>query len=380
MMNSSRSTRPASSSGVRLRERQEARFMDEALALAAKGRGYTSPNPMVGAVVVKNGTVIGRGYHRQAGLAHAEVVALDEAGEAARGATMYVNLEPCSHHGRTPPCTDRIIAAGIERLVCPHIDPDERVNGRGIELLRKAGIDVQVGLREREARRLNEHFLHWKTTATPWLTLKWAQSLDGRVATSTGDSQWITGEEARTHAHRLRSWHDAVLIGVGTALADDPRLTVRMVEGHQPYHVVLDPGLRLSPNARLVEPGNTVILCAESADPQRIAAWERNDVQAVPVRSHGDVLEIEAVLEALTALRFQSVFVEGGSRTLTSFLKAGAANRLTVFIAPIILGEGIPAVGDLGIETLDQAIRLREVEVERFGNDLCITGLCGAGP
>jgi diaminohydroxyphosphoribosylaminopyrimidine deaminase/5-amino-6-(5-phosphoribosylamino)uracil reductase len=354
---------------------REQQFMDDALTLAALGRGWTSPNPMVGALVVKDDRVIGRGYHQQAGMAHAEVVALDEAGDAARGADLYVTLEPCSHYGRTPPCTDRVVAAGIKRVFCAHVDPDERVNGRGIEILRGAGISVEIGLGEQAAKKLNEHFIHWKTHSTPWLTLKWAQTLDGRVATSTGNSQWITGEEARRHAHRLRSWHDAVLIGVGTALADDPQLNVRMVEGHQPFHVVLDPTLRLSPSARLVTPGNTVILCSESADPDRLLAWQRNEVEAVPIRSNGDELEMEAILEALTALRFQSVFVEGGSRTLTSFLKAGAANRITVFIAPKILGKGIPAIGDLGVKRVDDAFRLKDIEFTRLGDDICVSGL-----
>lgn len=351
--------------------------MRHALELAAQGRGWTSPNPMVGAVVVKDGEVVGTGYHRRAGLAHAEVVALDEAGERASGAELYVTLEPCSHYGRTPPCTERIIRAGIRRVVCAHADPDERVNGRGVARLREAGIEVELGLGEREARRLNEHYLHHKRTGRPWVTLKWAQTLDGQVATRTGDSRWITGEEARRHAHRLRSWHDAVVVGIGTALADDPRLDVRLVEGREPWHVVLDPLLRLSDGAHLVKRGQTLLLCRREASPERRDRWESLGVQVAPVPGQGELLDLHAVLDVLGAHPFQSVFVEGGPTVLTSFLREGLANRIAVFIAPRILGAGKGAVGELGAALVSQAVQLREAEMTAVGEDWCVTGLVG---
>ncbi len=354
--------------------------MRQALDLAEQGRGWTSPNPMVGAVVVNGGRVVGTGYHRRAGLPHAEAIALDEAGEQACGADLYVTLEPCAHRGRTPQCTERIIRAGIRMVVCSHVDPDPRVSGRGIAQLREAGIVVEVGLGEREARRLNEHYLHHKVTGRPWVTLKWAQTLDGRVATNTGDSRWITGEEARAHAHRLRSWHDAVLVGIGTALADDPHLDVRLVEGRQPWHVVLDPFLQLPEGAKLVERGRTLLLCGRETSAERKRRWESLGVEVRPVPSSGDMLDLKAVLDVLGAHQFQGVFVEGGPTVLTSFLREGLVNRITVFIAPKILGGGKCAVGDLGASLVSEARKLREAELTPVGEDWCLTGLCGEGP
>jgi diaminohydroxyphosphoribosylaminopyrimidine deaminase/5-amino-6-(5-phosphoribosylamino)uracil reductase len=332
---------------------------------------------MVGALVVSEGQVVGRGYHKRAGLSHAEVVALDEAGQRARGADLYVTLEPCCHHARTPPCTDRILQAGIRRVVCSHVDPDPRVSGRGIAILRDAGVEVEVGLGEHEARRLNEQYLHHTVTGRPWVTLKWAQTLDGQVATRTGDSKWITGEEARTHAHRLRSWHDAVLVGIGTVLADDPHLDVRLVEGRQPWHVVLDPHLGLPVEANLLRTGQTLLVCRDDVKDERVRLWQQRGVEVRGVPGHGEMLDLAAVLEVLGRQPFQSVLVEGGPTVLTSLLREGFVNRVTVFIAPTILGTGRGAVGNLDVLLLDQAIRLREVEMTSFGEDWCVSGLYG---
>jgi len=244
-----------------------------------------------------------------------------------------------------------------------------------MEALREAGIQVDVGPGEREARRLNEHYLHWKATGRPWVTLKWAQTIDGQLAARTGDSRWITGEEARRHAHRLRSWHDAVLVGIGTALADDPCLNVRMVEGHQPRHVVLDPFLQLPVGARLVEAGRTLLICKDDVDPARTASWKARGVEVEAVPGEGDVLDLRAVMDVLAAHQFQSVCIEGGAKVLTSFLRAGFVNRVVVFVAPKILGSGVGAVGDLGACCVSEARTLRDVEITSHGEDWCVTGL-----
>jgi len=349
-----------------------------ALDLAAKARGYTSPNPMVGCVVVRDGNVVGAGYHERAGLPHAEVVALDEAGDTARGADLYVTLEPCSHYGRTPPCTERIIRAGVRRVICAHLDPDPRVNGRGVEQLRNAGIDVSVGPGADAARRLNEQYLHWKRTGFPWITAKWAQTLDGRIATRTGSSQWITGEAARREAHRQRSYHDAVLVGIGTVLADDPRLDVRMVDGHQPWHIVLDPTLAIPTNARVIVPERTMVFTAKHGDGEKRRMLHDRGVEVVSVDVDGDRLDLAAVRSTLGAKPFVSVFVEGGPTVITSLLRARYVNRVMAFIAPKIVGAGRDAVGDLGITEIDAALQLREAEMISFGDDWLLTGLVGA--
>ena len=350
-------------------------WMRLAIELAGLARGWTSPNPMVGAVVVSHGVVVGKGYHERAGRPHAEIIALDQAGRLARGADLYVSLEPCSHHARTPPCTDRIIEAGLGRVVCAHTDPDARVSGSGIAALRAAGIRVDVGLCEQEAQKLNEHYLHWKRTGRPWVTVKWAQTLDGQVATRTGASRWVTSEAARRQAHRLRSWHDAVLIGVGTALADDPSLNVRMVDGHQPRPVVLDSSLRLPTSAKLVEPGATIIVCDRGADAVRRAAWEHHGVDV----AEGSTRDMPGVLAILAERGIQSVLVEGGPQVVTSFLRARVVNRVAAFIAPKIIGTGIAAVGDLGTDVMDAALQLRDVEIEQVDEDCHLTGLLAEG-
>jgi diaminohydroxyphosphoribosylaminopyrimidine deaminase / 5-amino-6-(5-phosphoribosylamino)uracil reductase len=357
---------------------EHCRWIDEALELAAKARGWTSPNPMVGSVVVRDGNLVGAGYHERAGGPHAEVHALNAAGEAARDADIYVTLEPCSHHGRTPPCTDRIIKAGVKRVICSHLDPDPRVNGRGTAILRDAGIEVIVGVGEDAARRLNEHYLHWKRTGRPWVTAKWAQTLDGQVATRSGSSKWITGETARREAHRQRSFHDAVLVGIGTALADDPQLSVRHVEGHQPWHVVLDSNLRLPANARLVEPERTLIMCSPTADTSIQTEWRDRGIDiAVIQQNDTGRLDPLSVLETLGERGMLSVMVEGGPTVVSGLLGAGLVNRVMTFVAPKLIGIGTPAVGDLGTQDIAEAIRLTDMEYSQFGDDLLLTGLIG---
>lgn len=352
------------------------RFMRRALDLAARGRGLTSPNPLVGCVIVdERGTVVGEGFHLYAQVKHAETIALEQAGERARGATCYVSLEPCAHYGRTPPCTDALIRAGIQRVVAPIVDPNPLVAGRGFAQLRAAGIEVEVGLLAREAERLNEHYLHYMRTRRPFVHLKLACSLDGKIAARSGDARWITGETARARAHELRHVHDAILIGAGTALADDPLLTDRSgLARHRPLvRVVLDEELRLDARSKLAQTARAVpvlVFARAGADAARCRELEECGVEVVL----GDT-EPLAVLEELGRRKLQSVLIEGGSNVAGRFLEAGLVNKATFFVAPIIIGaEGIPAVGNLRTERVMDAVRLHEVVIERHGDDVEVTG------
>lgn len=345
-------------------------YMRLALDLARQGEGRTSPNPTVGAVAVRDGVVVGRGFHAQAGGPHAEVGAFDEAGDRAAGATLYVTLEPCSHHGRTPPCADLILSRGISRVVCAMVDPDPRVSGRGIERLRKAGVEVTVGVLEAEARRLNAFYVKHRTTGLPFVILKLAQSLDGRIATASGDSRWITGEAARDRAHLLRSRVDAVLVGVGTVIADDPRLTVRRVAGRDPARVVVDSALRIPGMARAFGPGRTIVATTEGADEGRARKLRERGAEVWRLPSTAGRVDLRALMAELGRQGFLSVMIEGGAAVAASALKAGVVDQAQVFIAPRVIGAGLGAVGDLGIERVAEGIRLTDVEVEHVGDDL----------
>jgi diaminohydroxyphosphoribosylaminopyrimidine deaminase/5-amino-6-(5-phosphoribosylamino)uracil reductase len=323
--------------------------MEQALALCALGEETTSPNPRVGCVVANGGVAVGRGYHRAPGLPHAEALALAEAGERARGATLYVNLEPCAHHGRTPPCTDGIVRSGIRRVVAAVADPNPLVDGRGFEALRRAGIDVEVGLLAQESEALNEPFLHLHRSGRPLVTLKAAVSLDGMLAAAGGRARWISGAPARRFAHRLRLRHDAVLVGAGTLRRDDPQLTVRLpgVTGADRLRAVLAPQLDVDPAAAVFRAaGRRPRLYASIAAPaereRRLAAVA--DVVRVAERAGG--LALDEVLADLGRCAVQSLLVEGGARTFASFLEAGLADRAALFIVTRLFGGrgGTPLV------------------------------------
>lgn len=348
-------------------------YMRLALALARRGEGTTSPNPTVGAVVVREGAVVGRGFTQPVGGPHAEVEALDEAGGRAAGATLYVTLEPCSHHGRTPPCADLILSRGVPRVVCAMVDPDPRVSGRGIERLRRAGVEVAVGVLEVEARRRNAFYIKHRTTGLPFVILKLAQSLDGRIATASGDSRWITGEAARGRAHLLRSRVDGVLVGVGTVLADDPRLTVRRVAGRDPARIVVDSALRVPEMARVFGPGRTIVATTEVADEGRSRRLRERGAEVWRLPSAEGRVDLRALMAELGRQGFLSVVVEGGAAVAASALKAGLVDQAQVFIAPRVIGAGLGAVGDLGIEKVAEGVRLTDVEIERVGDDLLYT-------
>jgi diaminohydroxyphosphoribosylaminopyrimidine deaminase/5-amino-6-(5-phosphoribosylamino)uracil reductase len=353
--------------------------MAQALALGALADGATSPNPRVGCVLVRDGRVVGRGYHRAAGDPHAEALALAEAGAAARGATVYVNLEPCAHRGRTPPCDRLLLGAGVARVVASIQDPDPRVDGRGFATLRQAGVELDVGLLADEARALNDAFLHWHVHGRPLVTLKAALTLDGMTAAAGGRSQWITGLAARRFAHRLRLRHDAVLVGAETLRRDDPRLTVRLpgVDAHR-ARAVLTSDLRLDPRARLFEPGAAglprLYTTAEAA--ARSAGGFRGRAEIVPAGSEAAGVDPALVLDDLGRQGAQSVLVEGGARTHASFLRAGLADRAALFVAPRLLGArgGRPLVDLPTLDAVESGWRLLALRELPLGEDRLVLG------
>jgi len=356
--------------------------MKQVLELAALGRGHTSPNPMVGAVVLDAyGQVVGTGWHQGPGLAHAEVVALDQAGERARGGTLYVNLEPCSHHGRTPPCADRVIRSGVRRVVAAMTDPNPLVCGQGFRRLQAAGVEVTTGVLEKEARLLNRAFVTWITQKRPYVTLKLAQSLDGKAATHAGESQWITSAEARDHAHRVRSQVDAIAVGIGTALADDPLLTARpggALAARQPVRLVIDNHARLSTSARcLFAPGGpTWVAVSRRAPAERIKALETAGAQVWVNPGDDDRVDLVALLQYLAAQQITHLLVEGGPTLAGSFVDLGLVDEVHAYIAPLLIGGrgALPSVGGSGRPRLDQALTLVDTGCERVGPDFFVYG------
>jgi len=353
--------------------------MARALALAAQGLGRTHPNPAVGAVLVRGERIVGEGYHARAGEAHAEIVALQQAGSAARGAELYVTLEPCTHHGRTPPCVDALLAVGLRRVVVATRDPNPRVRGRGIQRLRAAGIEVVVGPGAAQARELLAGFRSLMLAGRPLLTLKLAVTLDGRIAARGGDARWITGPEARRLAHHLRDRHDAVLVGAGTVRADDPRLTCRSPGGRDPIRLVLvGPGLALPHQARVLQAGGapTWVITSTAAASSRVAALERRGIPVIqlPPEARSGRPGFDTVARALGERGLTSVLVEGGSTVAAEALRARVVDRVVLFVAPRLLGgDAVPAIGTLGITSVARALRLRDMRVARAGQDLVLT-------
>jgi diaminohydroxyphosphoribosylaminopyrimidine deaminase/5-amino-6-(5-phosphoribosylamino)uracil reductase len=357
---------------------RDAFYMRRALELAERGRGLTSPNPMVGAVVVRDGEIVGEGHHERAGGPHAEVVALAAAGARARGATLYVTLEPCAHHGRTPPCAPAVVDAGIRRVVAALVDPNPKVSGRGLAALREAGLEVAPAVLTEPAERQNRTFVSAMRLGRPHVTLKAAMTLDGRIADRHGESRWITGEEARAAAHRLRSESDAIVVGVGTVLTDDPALTVRRERPwpREPYRVVLDTRARTPAAARLIAaatPARALVMAGAEADPVRLAALRAAGATVVPLASRDGHVDPRAALQALADLEVRAVLVEGGGDVHGAFVDAGLVDRVAVFVAPRLLGGrgAMPSIGGSGL-ALGDALRLGPLEVTRLGDDLLI--------
>jgi len=356
-----------------------ARFMRRALQLAALGLGRTSPNPAVGAVVVRDGAIVGEGYHRRAGEPHAERIALANAGDAARGADIHVTLEPCCHHGRTPPCTDAIIEAGIRRVFYAMPDPDPVCAGGGHAALEAAGIEVHAGLLQRDAERLLEAYIRHRRTGRPLVTLKLAMSLDGRIATRTGHSQWITCEQSRRLVHELRDRADAIMVGVGTVLADDPSLTTRLVEGRDALRVICDSEARTPPDARVVtqdSEADCIIATTERAARERIEALTDAGAEILVLPDANGRVDLSALMDALGARGALSVLVEGGASLAWGALSSGVVDKVAFFYAPVIIGgtEAVSGVAGEGFGRVDEALGLRDMTVRRVARDLLVEG------
>jgi diaminohydroxyphosphoribosylaminopyrimidine deaminase/5-amino-6-(5-phosphoribosylamino)uracil reductase len=355
-------------------------WMNRALELAERGRGYVEPNPLVGAVVARDGHVVGEGWHERYGEAHAEVNALAAAGESTRGATLYVTLEPCCHHGKTPPCTDAVLRAGIGRVVAAMPDPFPQVSGKGAALLRAAGVTVELGLGKDQARRQNAPYLKLLATGRPYVHAKWAMSLDGKIATATGDSKWISGEASRRRVHELRGRMDAIVIGGGTVRADDPLLTVRPPGPRTPARIVMSsPGV-LSPACRLVQSVAEAPVCVvttaspESPQARQLRAWGCEVIALAPGDRQASVL---ALLDELGRRRMTNILVEGGSTLLGSFRDAGAIDAVHVFMAPRLIGgaAALTAMGGHGVEKVADSLSLAEWQVEQIGSDVLLYGI-----
>lgn len=354
--------------------------MARAIELARLGIGRTAPNPPVGAVLVREHKIVGEGYHPAAGEAHAEIFALRAAGECSRGADLYVTLEPCCHQGRTGPCTEALIAAGVRRVFYGTLDPNPRVAGQGLQRLQSAGIEVAAGPLAEECRRLIAPFAKHITTGRPYVILKAAMTIDGQLATSSGESQWISGPLSRELVHRWRDRVDGILTGAGTVLADDPRLTARLpAGGRNPARIVLDSQLRTSPQARVfaVEvPGRRLLVTADDLAAERYEPFVRKGVEVFAVPRQGGHLDLAAVMSALGRINLQCLLVEGGGALNGALLRAHMVDRIMLFVAPLLFGgaDGKPLFAGHGVARLAEALRLTDVRIERVGDDLLIEG------
>lgn len=354
-------------------------WMRHALALAERGRGYVEPNPVVGAVVVREGVVVGEGWHQRYGGPHAEVHALEAAGDAARGATLYVTLEPCCHHGKTLPCTDAVLRAGISRVVAAMEDPFPQVAGKGAAVLRATGVEVEIGVCDPEARRLNAPYLTLLEKGRPYVHAKWAMTLDGKIATRTGDSKWISNRASRRVVHELRGRMDAILVGIGTALADDPQLTARPPGPRTATRIILDSRCRLPPTfclARTARDVPTLVATSDAAPAEAAAELQRQGCEVLRLPAADGKPDVAAVLAELGRRRFTNVLVEGGGGVFGSFLDAGALDEVHVFVAPLLVGgaHAPTPVGGQGAARLADALRLADWHVERVEEDVYLHG------
>jgi diaminohydroxyphosphoribosylaminopyrimidine deaminase / 5-amino-6-(5-phosphoribosylamino)uracil reductase len=363
---------------MRNQKETDRKHIQRSIELASKGFGFVSPNPMVGCVVVRKQEVIAEGFHQYFGGPHAEVVALRKAGWRAKGATLYVNMEPCSHQGKTPPCADAIIKAGIKRVVISTLDPNPLVSGRGAKILRRAGIEVLVGVLRKESERLNERFFMFMKTGLPFVALKIARTLDGRVAGRSGKSKWITPGASRREGHRLRSMYDAVVVGAKTVESDNPKLTVRMVKGRNPLRVVLDPGLRTKPGSAVFDTkqAGTLVFTTAFAMSRNKAVVARLSKRGVYILGldKGKPFDLSVILRSLAALGVSSVLVEGGSYTSGEFLRQNRVDKVHAFVASRLIGNGISGLLANPTLKLGAAIPLRKATCRQLGPDFLIEG------
>jgi diaminohydroxyphosphoribosylaminopyrimidine deaminase / 5-amino-6-(5-phosphoribosylamino)uracil reductase len=352
-------------------------YMGLALKLALKAKGRTAPNPLVGALVVKGGKIIGSGFHAKAGLAHAEIIALDEAGKKAKGATLYVTLEPCTHTGRTPPCINRIIASGIKEVVVGMIDPNPLNNGKGVMLLKQSNIRVRVGVLEEKLKEINESFIKYITTRMPFITVKVAESLDGRIATRTGDSKWITADKTRAFAHRIRKDYDAIMVGVNTVLRDNPSLNAWFSK-KKIIKIIVDSNLSISEDSNIFAKDSQVIIITLPSQPgqetenrQKLAA----KAKILEVKEKAGQINLRDALKKLAQLQISNIIVEGGGTLIGSLFDERLVDKILFFISPKIIGgkEAVSAVMGNGVKRIDQAVGLRDLRIRRFAEDILIS-------
>jgi diaminohydroxyphosphoribosylaminopyrimidine deaminase/5-amino-6-(5-phosphoribosylamino)uracil reductase len=358
-------------------------YMEQALSMAKLALGQVSPNPAAGAVIVKNGEVIGKGYTQPPGSSHAEIVALQQAGPEAKGATLYVTLEPCCHYGRTSPCTQSIITAGISEVHMAILDPNPAVNGKGKAELENAGIKTFLGECEKKAREINEAYIKFQLTGLPFITIKYAMSLDGKIATWTGDSKWISGEESRHFVHNMRYINDAIMAGVNTVLADDPQLTARCGGGRggtakkQPLRIIID-GMGLTPVTAKVftEPGKTLLVLGRKTTEMEREAYCRVGAELFEIPSENGYIELKILMEELGKRQIMSILVEGGSILFGSLFDQKLVDKVAIFVAPIIIGgeKAKTAIGGRGVDKVMDAVKLKNISEERFGDDVMFVG------
>lgn len=355
-------------------------FMKMAISQAVRGE-RTSPNPKVGCVLVKDGNVIATGYHSEAGKPHAEVIALEKAGHNSEGCTAYVTLEPCAHQGKTPPCAPRLVREGIKRAVFGCFDPDPRVSGKGADILIKGGVDVTSGILQEECKWINRGFIRRNTLGRPWVTLKTAISIDGKMALSSGKSKWITGYKSRRYAHLLRGSHDALMVGAGTCRSDDPSLTLRYTSGVEPLKVIIDPCLSISSDTAVYKKGKGFII----TDTDTVAPWP-GDLSDIPFkvirlnRGKDGFFDPGEILRFLLSKGINSVMVEGGAKVASQMLSCGLVDEVSLFISPGIIGKGLCFSDYISIETMDDTIHLRNVRISRAGNDIWVEGMPECSP
>jgi diaminohydroxyphosphoribosylaminopyrimidine deaminase/5-amino-6-(5-phosphoribosylamino)uracil reductase len=370
-----------STKAVSMEQQEDLKYMKRALELAKKGEGFTNPNPLVGAVIVKDGRIIGVGYHEVYGSHHAEVNAFLNATEDVTDATMYVTLEPCSHYGKTPPCANKIVEKGIKKVIIALKDPNPQVSGRGINILRDNGIEVITGVMEEESRKLNEIFIKYITTKLPFCILKTAMTLDGKIASRTGDSKWITNEESREYVHHLRHKVSAIMVGIGTVMEDNPYLTTRLEElsGKDPVRIIVDTHGRIPLEANVLNlksNARTIIAATKLAPIEKLKMLEDKGAEVIITPLQNNRVDLNYLMKALGEEKIDSVLIEGGSELNYSAIEAGIIDKVNIFIAPKIIGgnQAKTTVGGIGIELMKDAVMLESIDIKRFGDDIMIEG------
>ena len=349
-------------------------YMREALTLARRGIGFTFPNPMVGALLVKNGKIIGRGYHQKVGMPHAEIEAFQNTTENPQGATLYVTLEPCNHHGRTHPCVDEIVKNKVAKVVCSVTDPNPKVNGAGLQSLKNAGVLVETGLLSEEAKMLNEGFFTYHQKKRPFVAIKFAASLDGKIATRTGDSKWITNEKEREYTRGLRGEYHAIVVGINTVLHDNPNLGARQIGKKDPLRIILDSTLKIPLDSDVLRDDNVLLATTRNADTQKFELLQKKGIEVLQLPK--DKILISDLIEELYQREIISLFVEGGAETLGSFVDSKIVDRVYACFAPIIIGgrDAVSAVKGEGVATVLDAMRLKNITVKRFDDNFIVIG------